>query len=136
MNTDCPELNRIKMARIAGVTLPKEKRIEIGLMSVHGIGRSLSNKILDKANINKDKRVHELTEAEENAIREEVAKFITEGDLRRKVAMDIKRLQEIGTYRGTRHKKGLPCRGQSTRYNARTKKGRRKTVANKKTVTK
>jgi small subunit ribosomal protein S13 len=124
------------MARIAGVNLPKEKTVEIGLTAIYGIGRSLSNKILDQAGVDKHKRVHELTEADENAIREEIAKYITEGDLRRKVAMDIKRLQEIGTYRGTRHKKGLPCRGQSTKYNARTRKGKRKTVANKKAVTK
>jgi len=124
------------MARIAGVNLPKEKIIEIGLTAIHGIGRSLSNEILEKAGVDKRKRVHELTETDENAIREEIAKYITEGDLRRKVAMDIKRLQETGTYRGTRHKKGLPCRGQSTKYNARTRKGKRKTVANKKAVTK
>lgn len=124
------------MARIAGVNLPKEKTVEIGLTAIYGIGRSLSSKILKKAGIDKGKRVHELTEADENAIREEISKYITEGDLKRKVAMDIKRLQEIGTYRGTRHKKGLPCRGQSTRYNARTRKGKRKTVANKKAVTK
>ena len=124
------------MARIAGVNLPKEKTVEIGLTAIYGIGRSLSNKILDQAGVDKHKRVHELTETDENAIREEIAKYITEGDLRRKVAMDIKRLQEIGTYRGTCHKKGLPCRGQSTKYNARTRKGKRKTVANKKAVTK
>jgi len=124
------------MARIAGVNLPKEKRIEAGLYAIYGIGQSLSDEILKAAKVDPSKRVKDLTEEEVERIRVEVGKHQTEGDLRRKIAMDIKRLQETGTYRGTRHKKGLPCRGQSTKYNARTKKGKRKTVANKKTVTK
>ncbi len=124
------------LARIAGVTLPKEKRIEIGLMSIYGIGRNLSNKILSEVRINPDIRVSELTEDQINALREKIAKLNTEGELRRKIQMDIKRLQEIGSYRGFRHRKGLPVRGQRTRNNARTRKGKRKTVANKKVVTK
>lgn len=124
------------MARIAGVNLPKEKRIEIGLISIFGIGRSQSKKILEKTRINKDTKVGDLTDEEVSRLREEVAKCPTEGDLKRKVALDVKRLQETGTYRGGRHRKGLPCRGQRTRYNSRTKKGKKKTVANKKTVTK
>jgi len=124
------------MARIAGVNLPKEKRIEAGLYSIYGIGKELSKKILKDAKVDPNTRVNNLTEDEVERIRVEVGKYQTEGDLRRKIAMDIKHLQETGTYRGSRHKKGLPCRGQSTKYNARTKKGKRKTVANKKTVTK
>ena len=124
------------MARVAGVNLPKEKRIEIGLTSVFGIGRNLSVKILDQAKINKDTKIKDLTEDEVAKIRKLIDQYTTEGDLKRKVAMDIKRLQEIGSQRGFRHKKGLPVRGQRTRQNARTRKGRRKTVANKKTVTK
>ncbi len=124
------------MARIAGVNLPKEKRIEAGLTAVYGIGRRLSSKILNEAKIDKGKKVEELSEEEEAILREIIAKYPTEGDLRRKVAMDIKHLQEIGTYRGFRHKKGLPVRGQHTRYNCRTRKGKRKTVANKKITTK
>lgn len=124
------------MARIAGVNLPKEKRIEVGLTAIYGIGRNLSNKILKEANVNRDKKVEELSETEIGAIREILSRSTTEGDLRRKIAMDIKRLQEIGSYRGIRHKKGLPVRGQRTRYNCRTRKGKRKTVANKKIITK
>lgn len=124
------------MARIAGVNLPKEKRIEVGLTAIYGIGRNLSNKILKEANVNRDKKVEELSETEIGAIREVLSRSTTEGDLRRKIAMDIKRLQEIGSYRGIRHKKGLPVRGQRTRYNCRTRKGKRKTVANKKIITK
>ena len=124
------------MARIAGVNLPKDKRIEVGLTAIYGIGRKLSRKILDKANVNKDTKVDALTEDEVSKLRDEIAKCATEGDLKRKVAMDVKRLQEIGSYRVMRHRRGLPCRGQRTRYNTRTKKGKRKTVANKKTVTK
>ena len=124
------------MARVAGVNLPKEKRIEIGLTSVFGIGRSLSVKILAQAKINKDTKIKDLTEDEVAKIRKLIDQYTTEGDLKRKVAMDIKRLQEIGSQRGYRHKKGLPVRGQRTRQNARTRKGRKKTVANKKTVTK
>lgn len=124
------------MARIAGVNLPKEKRIEVGLTAVYGIGRNLSNQILKEAKIDINKKVEALTEDEIAAIREILARFSTEGDLKRKIAMDIKRLQEIGTYRGLRHKKGLPVRGQRTRYNCRTRKGKRKTVANKKIIAK
>lgn len=124
------------MARIAGVNLPKDKRIEVGLTAIYGIGRKYSARILKSTKINKDTKVQDLTEDEINALREEIAKMTTEGDLRRKTAMDIKRIQEIGSYRGVRHKRNLPCRGQRTRYNSRTKKGKKKTVANKKTVTK
>ena len=124
------------MARIAGVNLPKEKRIEPALTTIFGIGRNSSTKILKDTGINKDTKVQDLTEQEIGMLRESISKLITEGDLKRKVAMDIKRLQEIGSYRGFRHKRGLPARGQRTRYNARTKKGRKKTIANKKTVTK
>ena len=124
------------MARIAGVNLPKEKRVETALTTIFGIGRNSSTKILKDTGINKDTKVQDLTEQEIGMLRESISKLITEGDLKRKVAMDIKRLQEIGSYRGFRHKRGLPARGQRTRYNARTKKGRKKTIANKKTVTK
>ena len=124
------------MARIAGVNLPKEKRVEVGLTAIYGIGRSLSNQILKEAKIDINKKVDALTEPEIASIREILARFATEGDLKRKIAMDIKRLQEIGTYRGIRHKKGLPVRGQRTRYNCRTRKGKRKTVANKKIIAK
>jgi len=124
------------MARIAGVNLPKEKRVEIGLTSVFGIGRSRSKKILKKTKIDPNTKIGDLTDSEITQLREEIEKYPTEGDLKRKVALDIKRLQETGTYRGGRHRKGLPCRGQRTRYNSRTKKGKKKTVANKKTVTK
>lgn len=124
------------VARIAGVTLPKEKRIEIGLTAIYGIGRSLSNKILDESSINPDTRVSDLTDDQLNLLREKISKLSTEGDLRRKTQMDIKRLQEIGSYRGFRHRKGLPVRGQNTKTNARTRKGKRKTVANKKIAAK
>lgn len=124
------------MARIAGVNLPKEKRIEAALTSIYGIGRSLSSKILKETGINKDTKVKDLSENETTVLREKVDKISTEGELKRKIAMDIKRLQEIGSYRGFRHKKGLPVRGQRTRYNCRTKKGKRKTIANKKITTK
>lgn len=124
------------VARIAGVTLPKEKRIEIGLTAVYGIGRNLSNKILKESNISPDIRVSDLTDDQLNILREKISKIATEGDLRRKTQMDIKRLQEIGSYRGYRHRKGLPVRGQNTKTNARTRKGKRKTVANKKIATK
>lgn len=120
------------MARIAGVNLPGEKRIEIGLTYVVGIGRPLSKTILENLKIDLNKKVKDLTEEEEAKIRDEIAKHPTEADLRRLVALNIKRLQEIGSYRGFRHKKGLPCRGQKTKTNARTRKGRKKTVANKK----
>ena len=124
------------MARVAGVNLPKDKRIEIGLTAVFGIGRHLSIQILDQAKVDKNTKIKDLTEDEIAKIRKFIEKHITEGDLKRKVAMDIKRLQEIGSQRGFRHKKGLPVRGQRTTQNARTRKGRKKTVANKKTVTK
>ncbi len=124
------------MARIANVNLPKEKRIEAALTAIFGIGRSLSTKILDEAKIEKDKKVKDLSDGEIDMLRKLIEKYPTEGDLKRKVAMDVKHLQEIGSYRGFRHKRGMPVRGQRTRYNARTRKGKKKTVANKKTVTK
>ena len=121
------------MARIAGVDLPKEKRVEIGLTYVCGIGRKSANDILAKAGVNPDTRVKDLTEAEEAKIREIIdSGYVVEGDLRRDVALNIKRLVEINCYRGTRHRKGLPCRGQRTKTNARTRKGPKKTIANKK----
>ena len=121
------------MARISGADLPREKRIEIGLTYIFGIGRTSSNKILAKAGVNPDTRVKDLTNEEENKIREIIEnEYMVEGDLRREVAMNIKRLQEIGCYRGIRHRKGLPVRGQNTKNNARTRKGPRRTVANKK----
>ena len=121
------------MARIAGVDLPKDKRIEIGLTYVYGIGRTSAKKILEETGINPDTRVKNLTEAEETALREVIDKsFTVEGDLRRTVALDIKRLTEIGCYRGTRHRRGLPVRGQRSKTNARTRKGPKRTIANKK----
>ena len=121
------------MARIAGVDLPREKRVEIGLTYIYGIGRASSNRILAEAGINPDTRVRDLTEEEVAKLRDVIDRTQTiEGDLRRQVAMDIKRLTEIGCYRGIRHRKSLPCRGQKTKTNARTCKGPRRTVANKK----
>ncbi len=121
------------MARIAGIDLPKEKRVEIGLTYIYGIGRTSANKILEKAGINPDTRVKDLTDAEEAKLREIIGhEYVVEGDLRRNVAMDIKRLTEIGCYRGIRHRKGLPVRGQRSKTNARTRKGPKRTVANKK----
>ena len=120
------------MARIAGIDLPKEKRVEIGLTYIYGIGRTTSNDILAAANVNPDTRVKDLTEDEVAAIRAQLDNYVVEGDLRRNVALDIKRLIEIGCYRGTRHRKGLPVRGQRSKTNARTRKGPRKTMANKK----
>ena len=121
------------MARIAGIDLPKEKRVEIGLTYIYGIGRTSANKILEKAGINPDTRVKDLTDADEAKLREIISHdYVVEGDLRRNVAMDIKRLTEIGCYRGVRHRKGLPVRGQRTKTNARTRKGPKRTVANKK----
>lgn len=121
------------MARIAGIDLPKEKRVEIGLTYVFGIGRSSAEKILKEAGINPDTRVKDLTDDEVGKIRDIIDKdYTVEGDLRREVALDIKRLQEIGCYRGIRHRRGLPCRGQRTKTNARTRKGPKKTIANKK----
>ena len=121
------------MARISGVDLPKEKRIEIGLTYVYGIGRTSAKKILEETGINPDTRVKDLTEEEEAKLRDCIDKSYTvEGDLRRVVALDIKRLTEIGCYRGTRHRRGLPCRGQRSKTNARTRKGPKRTIANKK----
>ena len=121
------------MTRIAGIDLPKEKRVEIGLTYIYGIGRTSANKILEKAGINPDTRVKDLTDAEEAKLREIIGhEYVVEGDLRRNVAMDIKRLTEIGCYRGVRHRKGLPVRGQRSKTNARTRKGPKRTVANKK----
>ena len=121
------------MARIAGVDLPREKRVEIGLTYVYGIGRVSATKILEAANVNPDTRVRELTDDEVKRISEVIdADYMVEGDLRREVALNIKRLQEIGCYRGIRHRKGLPVRGQKTKTNARTRKGPKRTVANKK----
>lgn len=121
------------MARISGVDLPREKRVEIGLTYIYGIGRVSSNKILSAADVNPDTRVKDLTDEEVARIRDVIdGEYTVEGDLRREVAMDIKRLQEIGCYRGIRHRKSLPVRGQKTKTNARTRKGPKKTVANKK----
>ena len=121
------------MARIAGVDLPKDKRIEIGLTYVYGIGRTSAKKILDMTGINPDTRVKDLTDEEEAKIRECIDHhFIVEGYLRRSVALDIKRLTEIGCYRGQRHRRGLPVRGQRSKTNARTRKGPKRTIANKK----
>jgi small subunit ribosomal protein S13 len=121
------------MARISGIDLPKDKRVEIGLTYIYGIGLTSSKKILAATGINPDTRVRDLTEADEAALREEIGKnYTVEGDLRRNVAMDIKRLIEIGSYRGTRHRKSLPVRGQHSKNNARTRKGPKKTIANKK----
>ncbi len=121
------------MARIAGVDLPREKRVEIGLTYVYGIGRASSNRILAEAGVNPDTRVRDLTDDEVARIRDIIAESQTvEGDLRREIALNIKRLVEIGCYRGIRHRKGLPVRGQKTKTNARTRKGPRRTVANKK----
>ena len=121
------------MARIAGIDLPREKRIEIGLTYIYGIGRTSANKILAEAGISPDVRVKDLTEEDEAKLREIIGhEYTVEGDLRRNVAMDIKRLTEIGCYRGIRHRKGLPVRGQRSKTNARTRKGPKRTVANKK----
>ena len=122
------------MARIAGVDLPREKRIDIGLTYIYGIGRVSSNKILAEAGVNPDTRVRDVTDEEVKKISETIEKLgiMVEGDLRRETALNIKRLQEIGCYRGIRHRKGLPVRGQNTKNNARTRKGPKRTVANKK----
>ena len=124
------------MARIAGVNLPKEKQVEIGLTAIYGIGRHMSLQLLKDTNINPATRVAELSEEQIARLRDRIEKMSVEGELRRKMQMDIKRLQEIGSYRGYRHRRGLPVRGQKTRKNARTRKGKKKTVANKKIVTK
>ncbi len=121
------------MARISGVDLPRDKRIEIGLTYVYGIGRKSANDILKATGINPDTRVKDLTEEQEAQLRECIDKsYVVEGDLRRSVALDIKRLTEIGCYRGLRHRKGLPVRGQRSKTNARTRKGPKRTIANKK----
>lgn len=121
------------MARIAGIDLPREKRVEIALTYIYGIGRTRSRQTVDRAGVNPDTRVKDLTEEEVSKIRSLIeADYVVEGDLRREVALNIKRLQEIGTYRGLRHRRSLPVRGQRTRTNARTRKGKPKTVAGKK----
>ena len=117
------------MARIAGVDLPREKRVEIGLTYIFGIGRSMSNEILSKTGVSPDTRVRDLTDDEISKLRECIDKeYKVEGDLRREVSLNIKRLMEIGCYRGRRHRMGLPCRGQRTKTNARTRKGPKRTV--------
>ena len=120
------------MARIAGVDIPNDKRVVVSLQYIYGIGESTAKQILKAANVSEDTRVKALTEDELSRIRSEVAKVKVEGDLRREVALNIKRLMEIGCYRGIRHRKGLPVRGQHTRNNARTRKGPRHTIANHK----
>ena len=121
------------MARISGVDLPREKRVEIGLTYIYGIGRASAARILEEANVNPDTRVRDLTDDEVKKLSEVINEnYTVEGDLRREIALNIKRLQEIGCYRGIRHRKGLPVRGQKTKTNARTRKGPKRTVANKK----
>ena len=120
------------MARIAGIDLPKDKRIEIGLTYIYGIGRKSAKDILAQTGINPDTRVKDLTDAEEQKLRDAIDAYTVEGDLRRQTALDLKRLTEIGCYRGIRHRKGLPVRGQRSKTNARTRKGPKKTIANKK----
>ena len=120
------------MARIVGVDIPNEKRVVISLTYIYGIGRTTAQKICHDAKVSEDIRVKNLTEEQLSAIRQQIAKYHVEGDLRREVALNIKRLQEIGCYRGIRHRKGLPVNGQRTKTNARTRKGKRKTIANKK----
>lgn len=122
------------MARIAGVDLPREKRVEIGLTYIYGIGRVVSNRLLNEAGVSPDTRVKDLTDDEVARIQKaiETLEVPVEGDLRREIALNIKRIQEIGCYRGIRHRKGLPVRGQKTKTNARTRKGPKKTIANKK----
>ncbi len=120
------------MARIKGIDIPNDKRVEISLTYIYGIGRPLSNQILAAANVDPDKKVRDLDNEELARIREEVSKHLTEGDLRREVSMNIKTKMEINSYQGIRHKRGLPVRGQRTNRNARTRKGKGKTIANKK----
>jgi small subunit ribosomal protein S13 len=124
------------MARISGVDIPSDKRVVVSLTYIYGIGASTARKICADAGVSEDVRVKNLTDEQIVALRNQVAKYKTEGDLRREVALNIKRLEEIGCYRGIRHKRGLPVRGQRTRTNARTRKGKRKTIANKKEATK
>ena len=120
------------MARIAGIDLPKDKRIEIGLTYIYGIGRKSAKDILAKSGVNPDTRVKDLSDADEQKLRDAIEDYTVEGDLRRQTALDIKRLSEIGCYRGIRHRRGLPVRGQRSKTNARTRKGPKKTIANKK----
>ena len=120
------------MARIVGVDIPNDKRVVVSITYIYGIGNTTAKKICKAANVDEDIRVKNLTEEQLSAIRQEIAKYKVEGDLRREVALNIKRLTEIGCYRGMRHRKGLPVNGQRTRTNARTRKGKRKTIANKK----
>ena len=124
------------MARIAGVDLPRDKRVEIGLTYIYGIGLTLSREVLKKAGVNPDVRVRDLTEDDVAKLRNVLADYKVEGDLRREVSLNIKRLVEIGSYRGIRHREGLPTRGQRTKTNARTRKGPTKTIAGKKLATK
>ena len=124
------------MARIAGVDLPRDKRVEIGLPYIYGIGLTLSREVLKQAGVNPDVRVRDLTEDDVAKLRNVLADYKVEGDLRREVSLNIKRLVEIGSYRGIRHREGLPTRGQRTKTNARTRKGPRKTIAGKKLATK
>jgi small subunit ribosomal protein S13 len=120
------------MARIAGVNIPNHKHAEIALTAIYGIGRTRAQKICDAAGVTRSIKVKDLTESDMERLREQVGKFVVEGDLRREVTMNIKRLMDLGCYRGVRHRRGLPCRGQRTRTNARTRKGPRKAVAGKK----
>ena len=120
------------MARIAGIDLPKDKRIEIGLTYIYGIGRKSAKDILAQTGVNPDTHVKDLSDADEQKLRDAIDSYTVEGDLRRQTALDIKRLTEIGCYRGIRHRKGLPVRGQRSKTNARTRKGPKKTIANKK----
>ena len=124
------------MARIKNIELPKEKSIQTGLTAIYGIGRSLAKTICENANVDFEKKVKDLTDAELAKIRAELAHYKTEGELKREILLNIKRLQEIGCYRGIRHRRGLPVRGQRTKTNARTRKGPRKTIANKKEAVK
>ena len=120
------------MARIAGINLPNDKHIEIGLTSIYGIGRRTAQKICDDAGVQRTTKVRDLDEAQAEKLRSEVARYEVEGDLRREISMNIKRLMDLGCYRGLRHRKGLPARGQRTKTNARTRKGPRRTIAGKK----
>ncbi|GAA5168576.1 30S ribosomal protein S13 [Viridibacterium curvum] len=120
------------MARIAGVNIPNHKHAEIALTAIYGVGRTRAQKVCDAAGVSRSAKVKDLTEEQMERLRDEVGKFTVEGDLRREVTMNIKRLMDLGCYRGLRHRRGLPCRGQRTRTNARTRKGPRKTIAGKK----
>ena len=132
-DAECRKWRKNYVARLAGVDLPRDKRVEIGLTYIYGIGRTSAAKILAEAGVNPDTRCRDLTNEEVDKIREVMdAGYVVEGDLRREIALNIKRLQEIGCYRGIRHRKGLPVRGQKTKTNARTRKGPKRTVANKK----